>query len=363
MSKINSILDGSGIFVISLDFELYWGVRDIWALTSCRDRLIGARTAVPELLDLFRRYDIHATWATVGLLFFRNRADLLRGLPDRRPKYANTRFSPYLDLQTIGLDENSDPYHYAPSLIRQILSCPNQELATHTFSHYLCLEEGQDLLAFDADLAAAIAIGEAYGVRLDSVVFPKNQCNSEYLKACERAGLRAYRGTQTSWLYRPRNSQGDGRPLRRIGRLLDAYINLTGCNCSLVSTLAGHKLINVAASRFLRPYSKRLRFLEPLKIRRIMGELRNAAKRGGVYHLYWHPHNFGTNLQENLGGLRTVLNTFTQMRTQYGMRSLTMAEIAMELSAEQRIPTTGRRVGGRPEDNKHGYRDQEVQRI
>ena len=355
MFKINSFLSSCGIFVISLDFELYWGLRVSRALTSCRDRLIGARTAVPELLDLFRRYDIHATWATVGLLFFRNRADLFRGLPDQRPKYDDPRFSPYLDMQTIGADENSDPYHYAPSLIQQILSCPNQEIATHTFSHYLCLEEGQDLLAFDADLAAAIAIGEAYGVRLESVVFPKNQCNPAYFKACEHAGLRAYRGTQTSWLYRPRNSQGDGGPLRRIGRLLDAYIDLTGYNCTLVPSLAEHKLINVAASRFLRPYNRRLRFLEPLKIRRITDELRNAAKRGAVYHLWWHPHNFGTNLQENLSGLRTVLNTFTQMRTQFGMRSLTMAEIAMEVSAEHHIPTTGRRVETGPEDNKHGY--------
>jgi len=143
--------------------------------------------------------------------------------------------------------------------------------------------------------------------------------------------------------------------LRRIGRLLDAYINLTGFNCSLVSTLAEHKLINVAASRFLRPYSRRLRFLEPLKILRITDELRNAAKRGAVYHLWWHPHNFGTNLQENLSGLRTVLNTFTQMRTQYGMRSLTMAEIAMEISAEQRITTAGRQMARGPEGNKHGY--------
>ncbi len=359
MSKINSILGGSGMFVISLDFELYWGLRDTQTLTSCRDRLIGARTAVLEFLDLFRRYDIHATWATVGLLFFRNRGDLLRGLPHERPKYDNMKLSPYLDLKTIGLDEDSDPYHYAPSLIRQILSCPNQEIATHTFSHYLCLEKGQDLLAFEADLAAAIAIAEAYGVRLESVVFPKNQCNSEYLQACERAGLRAYRGTPTSWLYRPRNSQGE-RSLRRIGRLLDAYINLTGLNCSFVSTLTEHNPINVAASRFLRPYSRKLRFLEPLKIRRITDELRNAAERGAVYHLWWHPHNFGTNLQESLNGLRTVLNTFTQMRTQYGMRSLTMAEIAMELSAEQRTPTAGRWMGKGPEDNKHGYRNQEV---
>jgi GAF domain-containing protein len=42
-----------GIFTISLDFELYWGVRDKVDLEAYRGSLLGAREAIPRLLDLF----------------------------------------------------------------------------------------------------------------------------------------------------------------------------------------------------------------------------------------------------------------------------------------------------------------------
>lgn len=316
-----------GVLVISLDFELYWGLRDTQALKSSRHRLISARIAIRKLLELFRLFDIHATWAIVGFLFFANRDELLRGLPDQRPMYINSKLSPYLDLEDIGLDEETDPFHYAPSLIRLILSSPNQEIATHTFSHYLCLEEVLNSNAFRADLAAAFAVAEEYGVRFESVVFPKNQYNCECLQACKMVGLRAFRGNPQSRLYRPCSSQ-DEKAWRRIGRFVDTYINLSGHHCCTKSSSAKGNPMNVAASRFLRPYSRELRFLEPLKIRRITNELENAANKGAIYHLWWHPHNFGANLQENMSSLRKVLDAFAQMRTQYGMRSLTMAEVA-----------------------------------
>jgi hypothetical protein len=59
----------SGILVISLDFELYWGVRDVFALEEYASNLLGVRKVVPAVLQLFDQYGIHATWATVGFLF------------------------------------------------------------------------------------------------------------------------------------------------------------------------------------------------------------------------------------------------------------------------------------------------------
>jgi hypothetical protein len=95
----------NGIFVISLDFELHWGVREIRSVSDYRANLLGARQVVPRLLDLFREYDIHATWATVGFLFCRTRDELLCGLPDKKPSYIDVRLSPYSVLDTVGLDE------------------------------------------------------------------------------------------------------------------------------------------------------------------------------------------------------------------------------------------------------------------
>ncbi|MDQ4068130.1 MAG: hypothetical protein M3203_01420 [Actinomycetota bacterium] len=57
---------------------------------------------------------------------------------------------PYHEL--VGEIEASEPFHLARSLVDLIRAAPSQELASHTFSHYYCLEPGQDEAAFRADL-------------------------------------------------------------------------------------------------------------------------------------------------------------------------------------------------------------------
>src|SRR5689334_6215372 len=65
-----------GAFVVSLDFELHWGVRDLVPLNECQQRLLGVREAIPAMLRTFEDRGIHATWAAVGMLFARGRDDL-----------------------------------------------------------------------------------------------------------------------------------------------------------------------------------------------------------------------------------------------------------------------------------------------
>src|SRR5215472_13914167 len=75
-----------GALVISLDFELHWGVRDSASLDENeRARLLSARRIVPRMLDLFEEFSIHATWATVGLLFAHSRTEVEAFKPTRRP--------------------------------------------------------------------------------------------------------------------------------------------------------------------------------------------------------------------------------------------------------------------------------------
>src|SRR5436190_13785740 len=103
-----------GSFVISLDFELYWGVRDVVTLDAYRERLLGERRVIPRMLDLFAEYDIHATWATVGFLFAKDRNQIADHMPRALPTYRDGSLSPYRYLESIGDDERSDPFHYAP---------------------------------------------------------------------------------------------------------------------------------------------------------------------------------------------------------------------------------------------------------
>src|SRR5690554_589076 len=97
---------------------------------------------------------------------------------------------------------------------------------------------------------------------------------------------------------------------------------------ALLPHVAAGKFVNVRTSHCLRPYSRKLRFMEPLRQRRVKSAMRAAAKQGGICHIWWHPHNFGTNLKENLAALNSILDEYDRLHKQYGMQSLTMAEVA-----------------------------------
>ena len=321
-----------GAFVISLDFEQLWGMRDLSNVEELRASLLGGRAAVPALLALFTEFDIHATWATVGFLFCESRAELLAALPARRPAYAAPGLSPYGALSAVGADERDDPFHFAPSLIRQIAETPAQEIGTHTFSHYYCLEPGQSLADFRDDLETACGVAaRKIGRRPESIVFPRNQMAADHLAVCRDVGLTAYRGNPDHWAYRARPRESAQASALRAVRLADAYLPLTGTHSHPDGAAA--LPANVPGSRYLRPWNRTLRRLEPLRLRRITAELEHAAATRGVFHLWWHPHDFGVHLAENMDFLRRVLIAFARVRERDGMQSLSMAEAARRLAA------------------------------
>jgi peptidoglycan/xylan/chitin deacetylase (PgdA/CDA1 family) len=318
-----------GTLIISLDFELHWGVRDVKTVDQYRENLLGVRLAVPAILATFAEYEIHATWATVGFLFFNRRCDLVRALPLEQPRYEDPRLSPYAEIEGIGEDEDRDPFHFGRKLLEQVRSNPHQEIGTHTFSHYYCLEPRQNVAAFRADLTAAVKAAVGFGVVLSSIVFPRNQYDEDHLRVCGEFGLKAFRGNPQSWCYRPRIESDDTYAARAV-RLLDSYWNLSSHNCYTLPDASGNLPINLPASRFLRPYIARMPGAQILQERRIKSDLTYAAQHGLVYHLWWHPHNFGTNLGKNIAILHHIFEHFSILRERYGIESRAMAEITMK---------------------------------
>jgi hypothetical protein len=86
-----------GELVISLDFELLWGVRDHATRDGYGPNILGARAAIPHMLERFARHGIRVTWATVGAVFCATREELLHHLPpeELRPRYDNGALSNY----------------------------------------------------------------------------------------------------------------------------------------------------------------------------------------------------------------------------------------------------------------------------
>lgn len=321
-----------GSFIISLDFELYWGVRDVLSLAETKDHFLRARESIPEVLKLFEEHEVHATWATVGFLFARDKRHLMDHLPDLRPEYDDERLNPYSVLDEIGDDEGDDPFHYAGSLLDRIAGARGQQIASHTFSHYYCLERGQTRETFVADLEAAAAIGERYGKVTEALVFPRGQDNPVYRSALRLAGVQALRTPPAFFPYHPRRA-GEDRLAYRGLRLLDSYLPIGGRYGDQARADADG-LVPLRAGPFLRPYSPRLRRLQPIRMHRLKSAMRDAARNGRDFHLWWHPHNFGTHTRQNLEMLQELLGEYRVLRERHGWSSRNMGEVARHASGE-----------------------------
>jgi peptidoglycan/xylan/chitin deacetylase (PgdA/CDA1 family) len=316
-----------GSFVISLDFELYWGLIDWRSLASYADHLRGVRPAVAGMLELFREFDVHATWATVGFLFMDGMDELRARRPAVLPAYANPALDPFAYAERVGVTVPRD-LHFAPDVIERILATPGQELATHTLSHFYCLEPPGNVAAFRSDLECALATAqERFGATLRSLVFPRNQYSPAHIQVAGELGIVAYRGNPTGWMHTTR-ARSDDTSRARITRLADTYLPITGDVTFVPVRPAAGGPVDVTASRFLRPWTRGLRAVDRLRVGRVRGDLRFAAERGRTYHLWWHPHNFGLDPARNLAALRVILEDFARLRATHGIESRSMREIA-----------------------------------
>jgi len=318
----------NGIFTISLDFELYWGMRDVISVEGYSKHLEGTPKAVELMLELFDEYNIHVTWATMGFLFCKNVDDLKKHYPKKLPKYIDDEIDLYRYAQT---EDLKNEYHFAPKSIELIKSYPNQEIATHTFSHYYCLEEGQNEEDFYEDLKAFNSVAKSKGITASSLVFPRNQYNERYLEVIEKAGITSYRGNEKGWIYDAASEELKKTPTKRLLRMVDSYINISGHHTYKLKNIAKKEPYNIPASRFLRPYLPKLSFLDPLKSKRITDSMTYAAKNCELFHLWWHPHNFGIHTKENMEFLEKILQHYKKLEAEYSFKSLTMSEVSKKI--------------------------------
>lgn len=309
-----------GELVLSLDFELLWGVRDHATRESYGANILGGRSAIPPMLERFERHGIQATWATVGAVFCASREELLDALPPKelRPRYVNAGLSNDRYLDEIGTDEACDPHYFGASLVAQIDACPGQEIATHTMSHFYCLEAGASIESFAADLDAACRVAANRNIALRSIVFPRNQYAAPHLDVVRQRGIQCYRGNPSAWAYRPAAGAGQTPP-RRLLRLVDAHTGLLGPHLYQPGSE------NVPASHFLRPCAGRLAAFHSRHLTVIERAMTRAAQTGAGFHLWWHPHNFGADTEANLAGLDRIISHFERLRDEYAMVSRTMA--------------------------------------
>ncbi len=313
----------SGKFIISLDFELFWGVSEKKTINNYFENLKNTRFVVEKLLNIFLKNDISATWATVGFLFFANKEELISFLNNVKieyPKYKNQNLNNYLKINNIKNVNNE--FYFAPDLIKKIYSCKGQEIATHTFSHFYTLEPGAKTKDFVTDLDLALKIAKKNNIQINSIVFPRNQYSDDILKACKNLNLKSFRGNLNSYIFKPSSNQS---AFKRLIRLANSYFNISAPLLNEIDRNSSP--LNVPASRFLRPFNPQLSFLENRKIKIIKNEMSYAAKNNKVYHLWWHPHNFGKNISENFKNLDLIISHYKKLNSIYNFKSANMCDI------------------------------------
>jgi len=312
--------DRTGSLIISLDFELYWGVVETKTPDSYHENLSGAILAAEEILKLFSKYKIQATWATVGMLVANNSHQLEDMLPDKQPTYDNPNVSTYEYIKRS--KEFKPDFHFANEVVQKILADEHQELGSHTFSHYFTLESGQTADQFDADLNSMLQLVQPLGADLQSIVFPRDQVNTGYLKLLSKYGLKYYRSPPAGKHF---SSETKNSYLSKLVRFLDSYTPIFGLHTfDSRDTSRMAELSCIPASHFLRPHNSRFPVLDKLQVNKIKKSIKYAAKKQEAFHLWWHPHNFGKNRTENLNMLENILTAFCELRDRNEMQSCTM---------------------------------------
>jgi peptidoglycan/xylan/chitin deacetylase (PgdA/CDA1 family) len=316
-----------GMFIISIDYELMWGaIFNQSVRNGYEQRVPEVNKIIPQLLKLFEKYSIHATWAVVGAIGCHNKAEALTFASEQiKDPYSEQTLKDFIN----NTEDNID--YYIPSSIEQIANTDGQFIGSHTFSHFYVYEHNNIEKKLDEDLLSSKKILSKFQSPIQTVIFPKNQINEQALKVAEKNGFIIYRGRQHSKRFNSKSKLG------RIMRFLDAYLPICGDNTFSHTEVCEVNRYNVRASRFLRTYYNKLAIFEELKLRRIKAEMTKAAKKGKIYHIWWHPHNFSTNVEHNLKQLEQILVHFRYLNEEYGFISNSMEECANYAGQRKKI--------------------------
>lgn len=313
--------------VISLDFELLWGIFDKVGIRYRPEYFSNTRDVIPQMLELFVKHDIQVTWATVGMLFAANEEEWNHYSPSYLPSYRDRKLSAYQWAKDHGIRPE---VHFAPELIQQILDAPGQELGSHSYAHYYTLMRGQSPEQFREDLKASQRIAsEKFNTQLESLVFPRNHINELYLEICLEEGYQQVRTNPTNWFWQETQHEDLSKKFFRSADCFYKVGKPTSFRFKEIKKYPNEPVL-IPASRILRPYLIGNGVFNRKRLNRIMGEMEHAAKNGELYHLWWHPHNFGNDPRASMKELEMLILYFKTLEQEYGFQSRSMKSIGDE---------------------------------
>ncbi len=328
-----------GGMVISFDLELAWGSRRAAHGAARPTGVEKVRDVVRGLLEILVRYEISATWATVGHLML-TREDCTAGrykydLPT--PKHQWFEGEWYDGIPPMG-SEGAEAY-YAPDIVEAIVTCPVcQELAAHTFSHVIVGDPGCSAAVARAEFARCRELAKAWGRQLTSFVFPRNAAG--HLDVLQENGYICYRGINSEWYWLGKAEQlgtSTGTPVfRRLARCLIHPLRYLDEQLRLCPPLPPARRVGslweIPHSMFFPGFRGVSKYVSAkARFQKASHGMRAAAERGRIFGLYTHPHNFLVKTGLLLAAFEKICSEAARLRDGGRLEALTMGQIAAEL--------------------------------
>jgi len=318
-------------FVLSLDKELIWGSFDHISEADFARQNPDSRGIVRELLALFDRYEISATWAVVGHLFLSSCA---RGSDGRahpeiaRPHHAWHARDWFADDPCT--DRTRSPLWYGDDLVEMILGARvRHEIGCHSFSHTVYGDPGCSAEVANADLAACVNAARRWGLTLRSFVFPRNQEGHHALLL--KHGFSAFRGLDPTW-YR-----GLPGKAQRLAHFADQAAAVPPPVTTPRERLPG--LWNIPGS-LLYLHRGGLRRAIPIAVRvaKARAGISRAIRERSLFHFWFHPFNMQVDRRAMFEGLEAILAEVVSQRTRGALDVQTMGGLADEMARTRSRP-------------------------
>ena len=264
-----------GTFCISIDTELLWGRWNI-NYQDFEPRAAKVRNIIKDLLTIFDKYDIPATWAIVGSLY----------------------------LSPTQKEKETDLWR-APDIITQIKNQKNQEIACHSFTHPEFTELNHE--EAENEIINCIKLAKRQNIKLESFVFPKNIIS--HLQILQKYHFLTYRGRdRRNWELFALSYPPVYEPIQKNG------------------------LINIPGSMYFVSGRGPRKFI-PGKLRVLKAKmgLNRAIREKKIFHLWFHPIDLADEPTKLLGALESIFSYAAKQREKGTLEIKTMSKIAHEL--------------------------------
>ncbi|RJP50446.1 MAG: hypothetical protein C4583_10570 [Anaerolineaceae bacterium] len=273
----------TGTFLLSLDTELAWGYFDCLNPQDFSSDGQLERQGIHALLDLFREFNIHATWAVVGHLFYET-CEKCEPCPVKAWEGKYDSFS-----QVYASDSR---LWYGADVINAILEDGEMhEIAFHGYTHRPFNETTMRRDEARFEIEEWLRLAQRKGLAPRTVIFPRNVIG--HLELFQEYGFTSYRGAE---LPSPCYAIPIlGRGLKRYHRYLSSFISAPGYRHE---DFQSNGLLNLPSSQHLFGFdqvvSRRVNALNLHRwiTRTVTDGIRNAAREKKIFHLRAHPNDF-----------------------------------------------------------------------